>query len=66
MAAGRPKSLPDQKTFQPTAKDIVSPRAIHEARQVRDAEAAEPGIVRRTLDDKLARAEEPTRAALDQ
>ncbi len=37
---------------------------IHEARQFRDAEAADPGIVRRVLDDRLERGEEPTRAAL--
>lgn len=37
---------------------------IHEARQFRDAEAADPGIVRRALDDRLDRGEEPTRAAL--
>ncbi len=37
---------------------------IHEARRLRDAEAAEPGIVRRTLDEKLERGEEPNRAAL--
>ena len=37
---------------------------IHEARQLRDAEAADPGIVRRTLDDRVERGEEPTRAAL--
>lgn len=37
---------------------------IHEARQIRDAEAADPGIVRRALDDRLERGEEPTRAAL--
>lgn len=37
---------------------------IHEARIIRDAEAADPGIVRRALDDRLERGEEPTRAAL--
>jgi len=37
---------------------------IHEARQIRDAEAADPGVVRRALDDRLERGEEPTRAAL--
>lgn len=37
---------------------------IHEARQFRDAEAADPGIVRRVLDDRLERGQEPTRAAL--
>jgi hypothetical protein len=37
---------------------------IHEARIIRDAEAADPGIVRRALDERLERGEEPTRAAL--
>jgi hypothetical protein len=39
-------------------------REIHEARQIRDAEAADPGIIRRTLEEKLERGEEPNRAAL--
>ena len=39
-------------------------KQVHEARQIRDAEAADPGIVRRTLDEKLAAREEPTKAAL--
>ena len=48
-----------------TAADLGLRRdEIHEARVIRDAEAAEPGIVRRSLDEKLARGEEPTRAAL--
>lgn len=37
---------------------------IHEARRLRDAETADPGIVRRTLDEKLRRGEEPTRSAV--
>lgn len=41
-------------------------KAIHEARQIRDAEAADPGIVRRTLDERLDAGEEPTRTALRQ
>lgn len=65
VASGRPKSLPDEKTFQPTAADIgLSHKVVHDARQVRDAEAADPGIVRRTLDAKLDAGQEPTRAAL--
>ncbi|MFP4275740.1 MAG: hypothetical protein ACLFRU_12010 [Paracoccaceae bacterium] len=48
-----------------TAADLGMRRdQIHEARQIRDAEAAEPGLVRRTLDERLERGEEPTRAAL--
>ena len=63
---GRPKTVPDENGFLPaTAADVgLSRKDIHEARVIRDAEEAEPGIVRRTLDEKLARGEEPTRTAL--
>jgi hypothetical protein len=48
-----------------SAADLgLNRREIHEARQLRDAEADNPGIIRRTLDDRLARGEEPTRTAL--
>jgi hypothetical protein len=48
-----------------TATEIgLTHKEIHEARTIRDAELADPGIVRRVLDDKLERDEEPTRAAL--
>ena len=48
-----------------TASDIgLRSDEIHEARVIRDAENADPGIVRRTLDEKLSRGEEPTRTAL--
>ncbi len=48
-----------------TAADLGLRRdEIHDARLLRDAEEADPGIVRRTLDEKLARGEEPTRTAL--
>ena len=49
----------------PSAVDIgLSRKAIHDARLIRDAEGADPGLVRRTLDEKLERGEEPNRAAL--
>jgi hypothetical protein len=48
-----------------TAADLGLRRdEIHEARMIRDAEKADPGIVRRTLDEKLERGEEPTRTVL--
>jgi hypothetical protein len=48
-----------------TAADLGLRRdQIHEARRFRDAEAADPGILRRTLDACLERDEESTRAAL--
>lgn len=48
-----------------TASDLGLRRdQIHDARLIRDAEAADPGLVRRTLDERLARGEEPTRSAV--
>ena len=59
---GRSKVEPANVT---TAADLGLRRdQIHEARRLRDAEAADPGIVRRTLDQKLERGEEPTRSAV--
>lgn len=49
----------------PTVADIgLSHKEIHYARQVRDAEVADPGVVRRTLDTLIANGEEPTKAAV--
>lgn len=49
----------------PSASDIgIGRKDIHEARQFRDAEQAEPGLIRRSLDAMIERGEEPTRAAL--
>lgn len=49
----------------PTAADIGLRRdEIHEARKLRDAEAADPGKAERTLKEIVARGEEPTKAKL--
>jgi hypothetical protein len=49
----------------PGGADIgLSAREVHEARQIRDAEEAQPGIVRETLDAALEAGEEPTKAAV--
>ncbi|MCK1671052.1 hypothetical protein [Bradyrhizobium sp. 150] len=46
-------------------RDVVSnPRQMHEARELRDAEVAQPGVVRRTVDDAIAAGGEPTKAKL--
>lgn len=42
----------------------LSHKDIHEARLVRDAEQADPGVVRRTLNTLIEAGEEPTRAAV--
>lgn len=55
--------VPDQNAGKATAADIgVSRKEIHEARIIRDAEVADPGIVRRTVDAAIAAGEEPSKA----
>ena len=59
---GRSKVEPSNVT---TASDLGLRRdQIHDARLIRDAETADPGLVRRALDEKLQRGEEPTRSAV--
>lgn len=44
-------------------RDIgLTGKDIHEARQIRDAEEAQPGIIRETLDAALEAGEGPTKA----
>lgn len=58
---GKPSSL---EGFATAADLGLTHKDIHEARQIRDAEADDPGIIRRTIDEKLEAGEEPTKAAL--
>ena len=60
---GNRSSVEDHNTAS-TADIGLRRDQIHEARQLRDAEANDPGIVRRTLDDRLERGEEPNRTAM--
>ena len=46
-----------------TAADIgITKKEVHEARQIRNAEKAKPGLIRKMLDKQLEDGEEPTRA----
>lgn len=55
-------TVPKQNS-EPSAADIgLSRKDIHEARIIRDAEKADPGIVRRTVDAAIASGEEPSKA----
>lgn len=65
VASGRPKSIDGGETLQPTAADLgIRADEIHEARKLRDAEKAEPGLAERALKAMVERGEEPTKAAL--
>lgn len=56
---------PSQAEGLVTVADIgLSHKDIHEARIIRDAEVADPGVVRRTLDRLIDAGEEPTKAAV--
>ena len=62
---GRSRACVGDDNAPATAADLGLRRdQIHEARQLRDAETNDPGIVRRTLDGRLERGEEPTRTVL--
>lgn len=63
--AGQRTDLVPNENKVPTAEDVgLTRKEIHEARTVRDAEAADPGVTRRALDEIINRGDEPTRAAL--
>lgn len=50
---------------KPTVEDLgITSKDIHEARLIRDAEVADPGIVERSLYERLEAGHEPTRTAL--
>jgi hypothetical protein len=57
--------IPDGKKV-PTVSEIpgLSSKEIHEARLIRDAEKADPGIIERTINAAVEAGEEPTRALL--
>jgi hypothetical protein len=57
---GRPKTVGDENGFSAAGVGLTR-HAIMEARQIRDAEDRDPGIVERTLNDAIARGDEPTR-----
>jgi hypothetical protein len=59
---GATKRIPDGNAIA-TVTDIgLSSKEIHEARLIRDAENADPGIVERTVNEAVAAGEEPTKA----
>jgi hypothetical protein len=60
-SGGNPQIVPNKNDLPKTAAELgLDRKEIHEARRVRDAEKAKPGIVEQTL----AAAGEPTRARL--
>jgi hypothetical protein len=62
-SSGNPQIVPNKNDLPPTAADLgLSRKVIYEARRVRDAEKASPGIIRETLDNLLQAGEQPTRA----
>lgn len=61
---GRPKVVPDGNDI-PTAADLgLSRKDIHEARQIRNAEEANPGVVKRVIEERLEQGLAPTKADL--
>lgn len=66
-SVGQPSIVPEGNDKPATAADLgLSRKDIHEARQIRDAEVAEPGIISRTIMERLHAGHEPTKAAVRQ
>jgi hypothetical protein len=64
-SGGGERSGRERSPTSSTAADLgLSRKDTHEWRKIADAEAAEPGIVKRTLETCLANGEEPTQAAV--
>ncbi len=62
---GRPKNIPHENVF--TLEDAgLTAKQLHEARQLRDAESKEPGIVERAIQARVETGMEPSRRALKQ
>lgn len=61
--AGNPNSS-NSEELTSVADLGLTHKQVHEARQIRDAETAQPGIVKQTLDRALADRREPNRAEL--
>ncbi len=63
QSGARTDLVPNGNEVTPTAADLgLSRKTIHEARIIRDAEVAHPGIVKETIEAAVAAGEEPTRA----
>lgn len=62
---GQPSNVPNGNIKPATADELgLSRKQVHEARIVRDAERNDPGIVHRTIEERLAQELEPNKAAL--
>lgn len=62
----RGKAVPDENSFSAATVDQLglTRKDIHESRQLRDAEKADPGITKRILNERIESGEEPSKAAL--
>jgi hypothetical protein len=59
---GRGDKTSQREVISTTADTGLTHKQIHEARKIRNAEKAKPGIIRKAVDAKLDANEEPTRA----
>ena len=65
QSGARTDLVPSGNEVVPTAEDLgLTRKQVYEARQVRDAELEDPGIVQRTVDEFVEAGQEPTKAAV--
>jgi len=66
--SGRAKTnVPDQNILPAKVEEIgLTRKDVHEARRVRNAELARPGVVKAALDNAIAQGAEPSRAVINE
>lgn len=63
---GKRVNVPDRNIKATAAEIGITRKEVHEARRVRNAEQAQPGVVREALDKALDEGKEPSRAVVNE
>ncbi len=63
---GKPVNVLDENIKAKVSEVGLTRKQVHEARRVRNAESAQPGVVRAALDQAIAEGKEPTRAVVNE
>ncbi len=63
---GKPVNVPDQNIKATAAEIGLTRKDVHDARRVRNAEQAQPGVVKAALEQAIAEGREPSRAVVNE
>lgn len=63
---GKPVNVPDQNIKATVGEIGLTRKDVHDARRVRNAEQAQPGVVKAALEQAIAEGREPSRAVVNE